>query len=148
MKNSYCPALLFLAIWGSAVSACRRTPPPLPPPPATLNVTHRETIVVLPPSLGTRRVPDLNDLRRKGGRAMSLKAHGQFLLVVLATLLTGCGPDYTPIADGMKALGICFVVYGVIAALADLIKGENGDAEPRPAKRPRKRAGKGREDER
>jgi hypothetical protein len=78
---------------------------------------------------------------------MSLKAHGQFLLVVLATLLTGCGPDYTPFAEGAKALGICFVVYGVVAALADLSKGEQTQVEPPPPKRPRKRANaKGKEE--
>jgi hypothetical protein len=48
----------------------------------------------------------------------------------------------------MIAIGVCIVVYGIVGALAELIKGEQSQAEPPPAKRSRKRASaKGREDE-
>jgi hypothetical protein len=78
---------------------------------------------------------------------MSLKNHGQFLLVVLAALLTGCGPDYTPIGTGMIAIGVCLVLCAIVGALADLIKGEQAKVEPTPPKRPRKRANaKGKEE--
>ena len=46
----------------------------------------------------------------------------------LILLFAGCKnsqPDYTPFADGMKAIGICLVVCAVVGALSDLVKGES-----------------------
>ena len=63
----------------------------------------------------------------------------RLLLAFCVALLAGCGPDYTPIGQGMIAIGVCIVLYGVVAALADLIKSERSKAEPTPVKRPRKR---------
>jgi hypothetical protein len=59
----------------------------------------------------------------------------------MAILMAGChsGPDLTPIGDGLKAIGICLVVYGVVAALADLIKEEQSNAKPTETKPARKR---------
>jgi len=62
-----------------------------------------------------------------------------------ALLLTGChtGPDYGPIGDGLKAIAVCVVVYGVVQALADLVKGggeqPNPPPPPAPPRRPRPR---------
>lgn len=42
----------------------------------------------------------------------------------LAAIVPSCrptGPDYTPFADGLKALGICLVAYGVVRSLGELI---------------------------
>jgi hypothetical protein len=66
-----------------------------------------------------------------------------------AILLAGCnsGPDYTPIGDGLKAIGICLVVYGVVAALAELIKDEQSAQKPTETKPPRKRKSSTRKEE-
>ena len=40
-------------------------------------------------------------------------------------LLSGCyesQPDYTPIGDGLRAVGICLVCYGVVLVLGELVK--------------------------
>jgi membrane protein involved in colicin uptake len=68
---------------------------------------------------------------------------------VAAILLSGCnsGPDYTPIGDGLKAIGICMVVYGVVAALADLIKEEQDASKRNENKPPRKRKSSGRKED-
>ena len=46
--------------------------------------------------------------------------------VMLASLaLGGCihtGPDFTPIGDGLKAIGVALVAFGVVGALTDLIR--------------------------
>jgi hypothetical protein len=74
---------------------------------------------------------------------MSLKK----LSTALATLpvmflLGGCSesqPDYTPFGDGMKAIGISLVVYGVVQVLGSLVQaGENKPKDPPPKpRRPR-----------
>jgi hypothetical protein len=54
---------------------------------------------------------------------MPLKA---VLLLAAGVLLCGCyssQPDYTPIGDGLKAIGICLVCLGVVLVLGDLVKG-------------------------
>ena len=64
------------------------------------------------------------------------------LACIAATLLlTGClesQPDYTPFGDGMKAIGICIVVYGVVQALAELVKGEKPDSKNQPSRKGRR----------
>jgi hypothetical protein len=60
------------------------------------------------------------------------------LLVAVAASLAGCGPDYTPIGDGLKAIGICLVAYGVVHGLVELILSEN-QASHTPKLRRRKR---------
>jgi heme A synthase len=46
-------------------------------------------------------------------------------------LLCQCGPavthipDYTPIGDGMKFIGICLVLAVIVAALATLVSGDS-----------------------
>lgn len=72
---------------------------------------------------------------------MSLKTRTFLIGAIAVTLLSGCasGPDYTPIGDGLKAIGICLVVCAVVAALADLIKGEQNASKPAETKPPRKR---------
>jgi hypothetical protein len=47
------------------------------------------------------------------------------LLLLTSLPLTGCldsTPDYTPIGDGMKALGICLVCCAVVWVLGMLVK--------------------------
>jgi hypothetical protein len=39
----------------------------------------------------------------------------------------------------MKAIGVCMVVCAIVAALADLIKGEQSQSRPPTLKPPRKR---------
>ncbi len=80
---------------------------------------------------------------------MFSKSTSAFIAFFLAALaVTGCvksGPDYTPIGDGMKAMGICLVVCSVVAALADLMK-----AKPPPdgsSERARPRKGVNRKEE-
>ncbi|MEM7145345.1 MAG: hypothetical protein AAF591_09430 [Verrucomicrobiota bacterium] len=50
-------------------------------------------------------------------------------LAVAAMLLLGCGsrpgPDYGPIGDGMKMIGICLVLSALVGALAGLIAGND-----------------------
>lgn len=38
------------------------------------------------------------------------------------------GPDYRPLGDGLKALGISLVVYGVIKALARFVRADDRKA--------------------
>jgi len=48
-----------------------------------------------------------------------------FVPVWAALLLGGCAPtqpDLTPIGEGLKAIGIALVVFGVVGALANLIR--------------------------
>ena len=48
--------------------------------------------------------------------------------VYAAVLLQGCSvaqPDVTPIGDGLKAIGISLVVYGVIKALVRLVRADD-----------------------
>jgi hypothetical protein len=50
-----------------------------------------------------------------------------FAVIAATFLLAGCfnsQPDFTPFADGMKALGICFVVCAALKALASLIRSD------------------------
>jgi hypothetical protein len=66
-----------------------------------------------------------------------------FVVVCVAAplLLTGClesQPDYTPFGDGMKAIGICIVVYGIVQALAGLVKTENPDSKNQPSRKGRR----------
>lgn len=60
-------------------------------------------------------------------------------VALLGLALTGCvksGPDYTPVGDGLKAIGISLVVCAVVAALADLIRaGEKPSDETTQSKR-------------
>jgi len=72
---------------------------------------------------------------------MSIRTRTLPLAVAAAILLGGCnsGPDYTPIGDGLKAIGICLVVYGVVTALAELIKEEQDASKRNENKPPRKR---------
>ena len=54
-------------------------------------------------------------------------------------LLAGCHetppqPDYTPVGDGMRAIGICLVVYGVVQALASLVTAEDKKPKDPPPK--------------
>jgi hypothetical protein len=47
------------------------------------------------------------------------------LLLAAGVLLSGCQPsqpDYTPVGDGLKAIGICLVCLGVVLVLGDLVK--------------------------
>jgi hypothetical protein len=60
---------------------------------------------------------------------------------MLASLaLGGCvnsGPDFAPIGDGLKAIGVALVAFGVVGALADLIRsGEKPTDRPKPDKSP------------
>ena len=59
--------------------------------------------------------------------------------IAASLLLSGCttGPDYGPIGEGLKAIAVCIVVYGVVEALADLVKGN--PPPPPPPRRPRSR---------
>ena len=62
-----------------------------------------------------------------------------FILASLAALLPlggchGSQPDYSPVGDGMKAIGISLVVYGVVQALACLVLAENTKPKDRPPK--------------
>ena len=45
-------------------------------------------------------------------------------VVVLLTSCQEAQPDFGPIGDGMRALGICIVVASVVLALASLIRSE------------------------
>ena len=70
---------------------------------------------------------------------MPLNKTTRIIVVLPATLLlAGCPgsqPDYTPFGDGMKAIGICLVVYGVVQALASLVVAEDKKPKERPPKR-------------
>ncbi len=58
-----------------------------------------------------------------------------------AVLLQGCSvsqPDVTPIGDGLKAIGISLVVYGVIKALVRLVRADDRKAGPKPRTERRK----------
>ncbi|MEP6671427.1 MAG: hypothetical protein ABJF10_19855 [Chthoniobacter sp.] len=46
----------------------------------------------------------------------------------IAMLLQGCSvaqPDFTPIGDGLKAIGISLVVFGVMKVLVDLVRADD-----------------------
>ena len=70
---------------------------------------------------------------------MPLNKATRIIVVLPATLLlAGCPgsqPDYTPFGDGMKAMGICLVVYGVVQALAILVLADDKKPKERPPKR-------------
>jgi len=56
-------------------------------------------------------------------------------------LLGGCvssQPDYTPFGDGMKAIGISLVIYGVVKALADLVMADDKQPKDQPERKARK----------
>ena len=61
----------------------------------------------------------------------------------------GCAssqPDYSPFADGMKAIGISLVVVAIVGALADLIMAEGKRPKNQPehkSRKPRSRKPKG-----
>ena len=45
--------------------------------------------------------------------------------LILSLLLSSCGesqPDYTPIGDGLKTIGICLVCFAVVQVLGALSK--------------------------
>lgn len=47
------------------------------------------------------------------------------LTTLFAPLLSGCassGPDFTPIGEGLKAIAIALVAFGVVGALTRLIQ--------------------------
>jgi hypothetical protein len=55
-------------------------------------------------------------------------------------LLAGCvesQPDYGPIGDGLKAIGVCLVVVAVVKALASLLRIENRKGNGSPGKKDR-----------
>jgi hypothetical protein len=58
-----------------------------------------------------------------------------------ALVLAGCahsGPDYAPIGEGLKSIAVALVAFGVVGALADLIRADN---KPPPRPKPRKPRG-------
>jgi len=67
-----------------------------------------------------------------------------FIPACAALLLGGCAPaqpDLAPIGEGLKAIAVALVAFGVVGALADLIRsGERPrDQSTRPkTRRPRK----------
>lgn len=68
------------------------------------------------------------------------------IVASLATtlLLSGCGrsgPDYTPIGDGLKAIAISLVAFGVVGALADLIRAGEKPPDKSTKSRPRRTRG-------
>ena len=70
------------------------------------------------------------------------------LFIITAALafatLGGCvesGPDYRPIGDGLKAIGIALVVFGVVGALADLIRFGEKPTDSRTETKPRRPRG-------
>ena len=70
---------------------------------------------------------------------MPLRKISRIIVVLPVTvLLGGCyqsQPDYTPFGDGMRAIGICLVVYGVVQALASLVMAEDKKPKDRQPKR-------------
>ena len=57
------------------------------------------------------------------------------ILACIAVLLGGCSvaqPDVTPIGDGLKAIGISLVVYGVMKALVDLMRADDRKLKNQP----------------
>ena len=70
---------------------------------------------------------------------MPLNKISRVIVVLPVTvLLAGCPgsqPDYAPFGDGMKTIGICLVVYGVVQALAELVMAEDKKPKERPPKR-------------
>lgn len=55
--------------------------------------------------------------------------------------LAGCvpsGPDYAPIGEGLKAIAVALVAFGVVGALAELIRADN---KPPPRTKSRRRRG-------
>ena len=57
------------------------------------------------------------------------------ILACAAVLLGGCNvaqPDVTPIGDGLKAIGISLVVYGVMKALVDLMRADDRKLKRQP----------------
>lgn len=66
------------------------------------------------------------------------------MVALIIATLGGCaqsGPDYTPIGDGLKAIGISLVVFGVVDALADLIRSGASPSEKPKQPRPRRSRG-------
>ena len=76
-----------------------------------------------------------------------MKRITRVLAALAATvLLGGCpdpqpppAPDYTPVGDGMKAIGISLVVFGVVQALARLVMAEDQKPKAPPPKPPKPR---------
>jgi hypothetical protein len=70
---------------------------------------------------------------------MPLSKISRIIVVLPVTvLLGGCyqsQPDYTPFGDGMKAIGICLVVFGVVQALASLVMADDKKQKEQPPKR-------------
>ncbi len=76
-----------------------------------------------------------------------------FIWASASLLLGGCAPaqpDLTPIGEGLKAIGVALVVFGVVGALADLIRSgerprdQSKRLRPRRSRRPdRPRGGEG-----
>ena len=66
------------------------------------------------------------------------------VVALLSMAFTGCGesgPNYEPIGEGLKAIAISLVAFGVVGALADLIRaGEKPPDQPTPP-RPRRTRG-------
>ena len=65
-----------------------------------------------------------------------MKTFSILTTAVAASLALGScvhtGPDYTPIGDGLKAIGVALVAYGVVGALADLIRAGDKPNPPKP----------------
>ena len=74
-----------------------------------------------------------------------MKTNFIFTPAALAILaFGGCaqsGPDYTPIGSGLTAIAIALVVFGVVGALADLIR--SGEKPPNSSSRTRPRRPRG-----
>ena len=67
-----------------------------------------------------------------------MKKISRVLAVLPAILLLGgcqgSQPDYSPFGDGMKAIGISLVVYGVVRSLTELVMAEDKKPKDRPPK--------------
>ena len=75
---------------------------------------------------------------------MSLIKISRVVGIPTTLLLGGCGsqPDYTPFADGMRAIAISLVVFAVVQALAELVMAEDKKPKDRPPKLRRPRQNK------
>jgi hypothetical protein len=76
---------------------------------------------------------------------MPLNKTSRIAILPVTLLLAGCPgsqPDYTPFGDGMRAIGISLVVYGVVQALASLVMAEDKKPKEPPPKLRRPRQNK------
>jgi hypothetical protein len=66
------------------------------------------------------------------------------ILAYMAVLLGGCTvgqPDFTPVGDGLKAIGISLVVYGVMKSLVELMRADEQKPKSQPPPKSRKSPG-------